>query len=196
MAEKDSDIEDFERWTVDRLKDFGRKRGYNVGGKRKKELVSVAYVLTLLLRKTEEQVAAMQDYESLLHIDVDGCEITIPDPLKLGSDWECEKDATSKWPPCLWVDINNYLLDHDERNLLTRLKNDYKEGKAFSYFASQNAWIKEVFYYAISDESPACLLRCECTPSQKISSTPHKLWACLGKKSGQEYSTYCTCFAG
>jgi len=135
MAEKDTDIEDFERWRVDTLKDFCRKRGYNVTGKCKKELVSLAYVLTLqnaplLLSKTEEQQAAKQDYESLLQIYVDGSKVTIPDPLKLSSDWESEKEAASKWPPCLWMDISNYLLDHDERNLLTRLKNDYKEGSS------------------------------------------------------------------
>ena len=68
--------------------------------KSKKELVSLAYVLTLqnsllVLSKTKQQVTAKQNYESLLQIDVDGINITIPDPIKLASNWKCEKDAAS-----------------------------------------------------------------------------------------------------
>lgn len=69
-------------------------------------------------------------------------------------------------------------------------------GKAFSYFASQESWIREVFYHPISDASTACLLRTACTPSQRVGHISHKLWVCFHKQSGTVLRAYCTCMAG
>jgi len=69
-------------------------------------------------------------------------------------------------------------------------------GKAFSYFASKESWIKEVLYHKVSDDSRVCLLKTSCTPSQRISQIPHKLWVCIHKKSGAIEKAYCTCLAG
>ena len=69
-------------------------------------------------------------------------------------------------------------------------------GKAFSYFASQEAWIKEVLYHPVSDDSSVCLLKTKCTPSQRVSQVPHKLWVCLQKRTGAIERAYCTCMAG
>ncbi|CAL9689621.1 unnamed protein product [Knipowitschia caucasica] len=201
MAESDKDIEYFERCKVDVLKEYCKRRGHSVTGKRKKELVALAWALSfqkapIVLTKQQEREAVNLDYISLLEIDVDSCQMTIPDPLQLREGWENESTAANKWPPCMYIDINNYLTRKDELNLLTKLANDYKEGKAFSYFASQNAWVKEVFYHEVSKDSKICFLKCDCTPSQRFNNVPHKLWVCFGKASGTIYSAYCTCFAG
>jgi len=74
--------------------------------------------------------------------------------------------------------------------------NMFGAGKAFSYFASQEAWIKEVLYHNVADDSPVCLLKTTCTPSQRLSHEPHRLWVCLEKKTGAVRRAYCTCMAG
>lgn len=132
-AERNTDIGYFERCKIDVLKDFCKKRGYSVTGKRKKELAALAWTLSLqnapiVLTKEQEREAVNIDYKSLLRIDIDGCQTTIPDPLELREGWENELTAANKWPPCMYIDINKYLIHKDEQNLLTRLANDYKEG--------------------------------------------------------------------
>ena len=69
-------------------------------------------------------------------------------------------------------------------------------GKAFSYFHSQEAWIQEVYWHGISDDSEVCLLKCDCIPSQRIKNLPHRLWVCIHKVSGAVEQAYCTCMAG
>ena len=138
MAECNEDLEYFERCKVDVLKEFCKKRGYSVTGKRKKELVALAWALSfqkapIVLTKQQEREVVNLDYQSLLAIDVDGFQMTIPDPLDLTEGWESESTAANKWPPCMYIDINKYLIRKDEQNLLTRLANDYKEGEIISY---------------------------------------------------------------
>ena len=82
------------------------------------------------------------------------------------------------------------------RQLLHAVRDVAHAGKAFSYFASQESWIKEVWYHPVSDDSSVCLLKSSCTPSQRISQIPHKLWVCLHKKTGAVERAYCTCSAG
>lgn len=53
-----------------------------------------------------------------------------------------------------------------------------------------------MWYNALSDESPLCILKTECMPSQKIREIQHKLWAIIEKKTGVVKSAYCSCFAG
>lgn len=69
----------------------------------------------------------MKDYASLLQIEVGGQSFQLEDPLKM-RDWQDERGALEKWPPCMCINISEYLMNKDQKNLLDRLKNDYKEG--------------------------------------------------------------------
>jgi len=65
------------------------------------------------------------DYENLLCVDG----VRLYDPWQLVDGWMGESVGVPLWPPCMYVNIADYLIEHDERALLTRLGNDYKEGK-------------------------------------------------------------------
>lgn len=61
----------------------------------------------------------------------------LPDPMTdLKTGWMSEEEGRHEWPPTMYADIVNYLLDRNERTLEHRLLGDYKAGKASSYFAS------------------------------------------------------------
>jgi hypothetical protein len=138
MADRDVDdvcIDDFRRWKVDPLKKFCRERGISVTKKRKEELVALAYALTIqkapiVASKQQEKETVEKDYKALLTVKVGDEKVEIRDPKGIPeSEWEGEAVATSKWPPCMYMNITDYLIAHDQRDLLTRLKNDYKEGQ-------------------------------------------------------------------
>ena len=68
-------------------------------------------------------------------------------------------------------------------------------GKEFSYFASCQSWIKEVFFHPVAPDSVFCILKSECTPSQNVQQIAHNLWVVLEKATGKIKSAYCSCFA-
>ena len=41
-----------------------------------------------------------------------------------------------------------------------------------------------------------CFLKSDCRPSERLNDPPHKLWACILKKSSKVLSAYCSCMAG
>lgn len=69
-------------------------------------------------------------------------------------------------------------------------------GKAFSYFASQQSWIQEVFYHPIEDNTDVCLLKSKCIPSQRVNHVQHVIWICIRKSTGVIEKAYCSCMAG
>ena len=85
----------------------------------------------------------------------------------------------SSWPPISQVHIAAFLLTAEQSNvdLGKRLLNDYKEGKAYSYFDSK--WLKEVHYHQITSSSKYCFIKSESTPSQSINNVPHRIWICV-----------------
>jgi hypothetical protein len=85
-----------------------------------------------------------RDYARLLNIELQGQQITLKDPLKL-TDWQSEQQAVPKWPPCMYINVAEYLLANDQRDLLDRLKNDYKEGETTVY-AIENAFFTAVHF--------------------------------------------------
>ena len=192
-----SSLDDFRRWHVDVLKTFVRKRGLKVGGRRKEELVALAFASVEMCVQPkptaveEDQSRALQ-YQRLL-LTKDGKQ---PDPfVDLTVGWLNEKDAMTKWPPIFHFEIGEYLLKHTkDKNLNKRLLSDYKEGKAYSYFDAR--WLKDVTYHGITDQSNYCYLQSTSVPSQNINSVAHKVWVLVRKKTGDVESAYCTCFAG
>jgi hypothetical protein len=124
-------IDDFRRWKVDILRRFCQERGLSVGNyKRKDELVALAFAAysqnyPIIANKEQEKLDAGQQYGELLTLD---CGTVIPDPFELSSGWLSEKDGLQFWPPCMSMNICEYLVAKNERSLYTRLRNDYKEG--------------------------------------------------------------------
>jgi hypothetical protein len=124
-------LDDFKRWNVDALRKFCRNRGFKINQcKTKEELVSLAYAAfsqnyPVIANKDEEKLEASDQYRELLCLD-DGKRI--PDPFELQSDWLSESQGMQFWPPCMIMNISEYLISNNERPLCTRLRNDYKEG--------------------------------------------------------------------
>lgn len=101
MAEHYINIEEFEHWKVDVLKEFCKKKkcDYIVAGKHKKSLTAFAYALLIQNASIDlSKAAAKQDYTLLLDIQIGDSKLTIPDPFKLSDGWKNEKEAVDKWP--------------------------------------------------------------------------------------------------
>ena len=127
------DIDYFQRCKVADLRQYIRDRGQIIGTKRKAEMVALAYALhvqnaPVVPTKQELHQQVDVDYEALLTFIVDGVSVRLDDPLKITTGWLPETVGIACWPPCTYVAISDYLLERDQRDLLTRLANDYKEG--------------------------------------------------------------------
>jgi hypothetical protein len=124
-------IDDFRRWKVDVLRKYCQDRGLTASNfKRKDELVALAFTaytqkLPLVVGKQQEKLDAAGDYTDLLTLDSG---LVIPDPFELTTNWLSESDGLKFWPPCMMLNISEYLVANGERPLYTRLRNDYKEG--------------------------------------------------------------------
>jgi SAP domain len=144
---------EFTLWKIDRLKQYLRDRGLPVSGK-KAELIALAYgasYFNIAKKPTakENDRERCNRYRALLSVD---CGSMLPDPMSdLVTGWIDEMSGMSMWPPTMYGDLAEYLVDTSERSLRTRLLTDYKEGKAFSYFDSK--WLKEVYYHPVSEAS-------------------------------------------
>lgn len=189
-------LDDFKRQRVNELKTLLQMRGLKVTGT-KEERVALAYgaeqcSFPLKVTTKQEEIAKAKQYKNLLHIRGE----QLPDPLRdlAENTWTNEVSGKKMWPPIFSVQIAQFLLTTNQKDLGKRLLSDYKEGKAYSYFDSK--WLKEVFYHRVSSTSDVCFLKSEYTPSQHIKNIPHKIWVCANKKNGTIESAYCTCFAG
>ena len=155
--------------------------------------------LPVRLTADEDRKRKHEEYEALLAVN----ECQLPDPLAspnkmvsngLKSPWLNEKVGMRKWPPISQIQIAEFLLTADQSiGLGKQLLSDYKEGKAYSYFAC--GWLKDIYFNEISPNNNNCFLKSESTPSQGINNIPHKIWVEVQKKSGTAMSAYCTCFA-
>ena len=128
-----ADIDEFRRFKVDQLRKYCQERGLSVSSyRRKDELVALAFAvccqqLPIVGNKDDNKSDAVREYGELLMLS-DGCDL--PDPWKLDG-WITEKDGVKFWPPCMIINISDYLIAKGERPLYTRLTNDYKEGMKF-----------------------------------------------------------------
>ncbi|KAL5021765.1 hypothetical protein ScPMuIL_000920 [Solemya velum] len=137
----------------------------------------------------------LEDYKKKLRFEGE----ILPDPFSLHSGWLTEKDGITKWPSVYFVDISNYLQTKNPQELVSRLMNEYKEGKAYRYFTCD--WVKEVHFHPIRDNSLFCVLKADVCPSQKINNKPYQIWAIIKKDrdeapGGYIVSAYCNCTAG
>ncbi|XP_033124665.1 uncharacterized protein LOC117122990 [Anneissia japonica] len=189
-------IDDIKLWNVQALKDFLRSRKLKVSG-RKDELVALVYAAKLMpalvpapSSPATKAATKLKGYQDLLKTPDNG---VLPDPQDL-TDWESEASSVSKWPPTMAIDIGNYISNIDDVSLGKRLMSDYKEQKAYSYFAS--GWMKDIEYHGIEQNNKYCFLRSKCVPSQRVKDVPWSVWIAIEKVSGHIHSAFCTCFAG
>jgi hypothetical protein len=124
-------MDEFSRWKVEELKAYIKERGHKTTYKRKNELVAVAFAvreqnLPIVIADVSVNQVDL-DYQSLCTFDCEGVTYTISDPWMVNDGWLFEGVGLPSWPPCSYR-IAEYLVDHDERALLSRLANDYKEG--------------------------------------------------------------------
>ncbi|XP_013402438.1 uncharacterized protein LOC106168055 [Lingula anatina] len=182
-------------WSVEALKEYLRRRDLSTVGK-KEMLVAKVYAAALAnvpvsKSATERAEEISRTYQSLLVIG----DIRIPDPFVVDS-WTGEPKSIELWPPITIYDISEFLKEHDvaisNANLRTRLLRDYKEQKAYSYFASN--WVFEVKHFNVPNSS-IILLRANVTPSQRLNDPPHQAWI-ASSEDGKILRAYCTCFAG
>ena len=191
---KTAGLDFFPTWKVDSLRTFLEKRGLFKEGTRA-ELAALCFAASKMeipivqsldiARKQNEQ-----DYAKTLLLDDGTC---LPDPFQLNTGWCNEKDGISQWPPVYINDISLYFMRKNDPSSV-KLLNEYKVGKAYSYFTS--GWLKEVFYHHINTASPYCLLRAACTPSMKVADVDHSVWCCVRKADGCIMRVYCSCTAG
>ena len=188
-------LDEFMLWKVDALREYLTRRGLSKDGN-KNELAALCYsanVMKLQIVPTSSEIIKQNadDYKKLLHFQNSQ---TIPDPRKLYENWLDEKNGISQWPPVYISDIIQYLTERDNPTTLRTVLQDYKIGKAYEYF--YNGFLEEIFLHAINNQSPYCILRAKCTPSQKMKDEQHDVLVCVCKESGKIMSSYCTCTAG
>lgn len=191
MSENKLSLDDFKRWKVPELKNICEIGILKQLEQRKNTgLAYGAEQCSAPLKATakQEELDMTEQYRSLLHC--------LPDPFDIDEKyWDGEERGITKWPPIYQLQIAEFILSgKDGMTLGKRLLSDYKEGKAYSYFDAK--WLKEIFYHDISPTHDLCFLKSTSTPSQKIGNVPHRIWVCVGKKTGSIESAYCTCLAG
>ena len=188
----------FSLWKKTQLQDYLKERELPVTGT-KAELVALAFAawtMKVPVKVTDQEKKAQKAaaYHSLLTINGK----QLPDPFTLVDGWEGEETGRLKWPCTMMDDISVFLEKHDvvigQASLHKRLLSDYKEGKAFSYFASN--FLFEVLYHPVEDACAYCFLKTKCRPSFAVHDEPHDVWVCIQKETGSVESAFCTCFAG
>ena len=184
-------------WKVAALKDFLRPRDLKVTGT-KDELVARVFAAheqnyPVAEDSSERLAKSKLEFERLLAT----LDNVLPDPLSLKDGWIGEIEGMKQWPQILLSDIALYIMkDHpgNDVTLQKRLLNEYKEGKAYRLY--EQGWLKEIQINLVNDNSKYCFLKAKCTPSMKINDTPHTLWICSTKRTGDIHSAYCSCTAG
>ena len=124
--------------------------------------------------------AVLQQY--LSKFSFDDCDLA--DPLILKNGWLGEKDGIKLWPRLYFMDISRYFASVLGReNLLQRLECEYKEGKAYRYYA--NGFIGEVQSNMLDQNSKYCYFRTKCLPSQRVSAKQYDVWVICEKDRQQ-----------
>ena len=183
------DYETISKMKVPELKNFLRLRGLKITGIKPELISRVLYAVenNIPILKTAEEIESQikMEYEQKLHVE----NITIPDPFGISNGWKNEDEGICHWPLISSFNIITFLMiDKQVEDL-----NDYKSSKAYSYF--EQGWLGELLYLSL-DDTPYCLIKTDCTPSQRLSNTKHKLWLLLVKENGKVLRAHCSCMAG
>jgi hypothetical protein len=123
-------LSDFHTWSDDSLRCYLALRSKSVTGS-SAELAARAFVCW------EEKIPVNESQEHKMRVNleaykkmiINGC--VLPDPFGLKEGWLEETDANrSLWPAIFITDIADYLKLRSATDLVTRLCNEYKQGKA------------------------------------------------------------------
>ena len=115
----------------------------------------------------------------------------MPDPYQLKKGWLSEEAGIIYWLPMTYGSIFIFIIFHPI-DLGSDDLNDYKNTKAYSYFA--NGWLGKIS--AVLFDSTIFLIKADCRLSERISDPDHNIWACLTKKVCTIKSAHCSCRAG
>lgn len=136
----------------------------------------------------------LHEYKSKLTVDGE----TYPDPSTFEEGWESDKTGCFHWPSIYICDISDYLKKTAANNmdLINRLVNNYKEGKAYRYFTCE--WVREIKYHPIRASAPCCVLQADVHASMSIRKKPYKVWVMASKKTqdcagGEIKTAHCSC---
>ena len=143
----------------------------------------------------QQQKRLLAEYKAKLVVEG----VNLEDPFETQTGWTGEKAGLTKWPSVYFIDISRYLNGKNPQDLMERLLNEYKVGKAYRYFTAE--WVKEIFYHDINSKSDKCAVKAKVTPSQAVNNKPYDVWIIIRKDDGdapggQILSAYCTCTAG
>ena len=108
----------------------------------------------------------------------------LPDPLSQKKGKSREREGIRKWPSLYLTDISRLFQNViSSEDLIHRLECEYKEGKAYRYFTDE--FVKDVYFHLISPSSPFCMIKTECTPSQRVSAKAYDLWVTIKKDTDE-----------
>ena len=95
--------------------------------------------------------------------------LSINDPLSIPSDeWTGENKGMHLWLRTYFIDILRYFSQVLGReNLWQRLECEYKEGKAYRYYA--DGFIGELFITKPQQNQNNVIMKTKCVPSQRVS---------------------------
>ncbi|KAH3817671.1 uncharacterized protein LOC127882165 [Dreissena polymorpha] len=195
----DMTLDKFKLWSVNALRVYLSLRKKSITGNFD-EIAARAFIaweenIAVDLVAEQQQMQLLAEYKAKLNIDGE----IIEDPMTVSKGWLSEKVGMSKWPSLYIGDISEYLHTNQPKDLIRRVVNEYKEGKAYRYFTGE--WVKEVFYHDISEISDKCVFKSSVTPSQAINNKAYTVWLVLRKDTkeilgGQVLQAYCSCTAG
>ncbi|XP_070182354.1 uncharacterized protein [Littorina saxatilis] len=126
--------------------------------------------------------------------------VLYPDPFAITTGCKGEQDGRFLWPSVFITDISEYLKQTAacELDLVHRLINEYKEGKAYRYYTCER--VRKIKYHPVRTTSANCYLSASVYPSMSTRK-PYKVWVMVSKKGettvgGEIQAAYCTCPSG
>ncbi|KAK7090434.1 uncharacterized protein [Littorina saxatilis] len=201
MDLSDFSLQKLRLWSLDALKYFLSVRKLSVEGDFE-QLVARSWAAfesdTPIDDEAEERERRLLDeYKRKLAVDGD----VYPDPATFEDGWLTEETGRFSWPSIYISDISDYLKKTaaSKTDLVHRLLNNYKEGKAYRYFRCE--WVREILYHPVRQSAPCCILKAAVYPSMSIRNKPYRVWVMASKKCGDSAggeikTAHCTCPAG
>ncbi len=124
-------LSDFQTWSDDALRCYLSLRSQDITGT-STELAARAFICW------EQNIPTNESQEHRLRRNL--CSYAqklvvkgtvIPDPFTLAEGWLDESTSKSMWPPVFITDIADFLRLRSSCDLIQRLCNEYKQGKAY-----------------------------------------------------------------
>ncbi|KAK7089418.1 uncharacterized protein [Littorina saxatilis] len=201
MDLSDISLQKLRLWSVDALKYFLSVRKLSVDGDFD-ELVARSWAAFESDTPVDDEAEQRErrllgEYKSKLTVDGE----TYPDPATFDDGWLSEETGRFSWPSLYISDISDYLKKTaaNQIDLIHRLLNNYKEGKAYRYFTCE--WVREIMYHPVRKTASLCILKAAVYPSMSIRNKPYRVWVMITKKNetsagGEIKTAHCTCAAG